>query len=212
MKKRTTIEMTLLQCPTCGSYGYADPETGLCPSCGSSMTVSESFTREEEDGIMPDAAPVQYPILKSTAKGKRTFTVNDKIILFTISFGSLLCALLLLVSAGAENALIMLCVWVVFVLSYGLIFRADQYKYDRIKERGQSVKGVILGYNIVGRVVTNSKGSYEEVTVQMQVFAKIKNKDMIIFVTAPDGVSSLSHPRGTEVTLYGYDTEYIVEV
>lgn len=214
MKKRTTIEMTLVQCPACGAY--TDKLSGLCQRCGASTTVSESFTKEEEDGIMPEGAPVQYPTVKVNSRERRTITLDNKLKLFAITCTMFNFGLFSLGASGDGDytkALIAWCLAGFLWFLFGFVYWLDIFLYNRIKKRGHSVKGIILGYNNVSKINAD-KGRYsrEAETIQMQVFARIKNRDTIVFITAPVGVSELSHPRETEVTLYEYNEEYIVEV
>ncbi|MBO4696386.1 MAG: hypothetical protein J5643_03760 [Lachnospiraceae bacterium] len=212
MKKRTTIEMTLSRCPSCGVY--TKDFNGICPCCGASMTVSESFTKEYEEGIMPEAAPIQYPTLRSTFKNYSTFTVNSIVLFVILTFTCLnMFVFHLAATSDFKSALLSLIMMFFVLLIFGLCYIIDFISYLYLKRRGRSIKGIILGYNTVRDPHDNGEPYYSaDVTVQMQVFARIHNKDMIVFVIAPDGVNELTHPRGTEVTLFGYADKYTVEL
>lgn len=215
MKQRTIVEMMLQKCPNCGQNNYNENE--FCMRCGSSMVVREHLIKQLDEGIMPEAEPVRYPILESTASPVSCIPISRRIsylagILFSI-FLPLFVGIL-----DPELATICLIAFIVLLLVVAtcfFIFESSHFlSYRKIYKKGKRTKGVVIGYRRQIIPINSQKGSrtvtQNKIVLNVQVFAKIQGVDTIVMMEAPDGVSEITHPRGTEVTIVGYGQSYIM--
>lgn len=216
MKQRTIVEMMLQKCPNCGQNNYNENE--FCMRCGSSMVVREHLIKQLDEGIMPEAEPVRYPILESTASSVNCIPISRKMFylggfLFSIFMGFLL-GIYETNDPSGIGFLTFGAFAMIVIISFFILEGKGFIHYHMNVDKWEHIKGVVLGYSrrIIPEDIQRGGTTkpQNKIVLYVQVFAKIQGVDTIVIMQAPDGVSEITHPRGTEVTIAGEGQSYIM--
>ncbi|MBO4325460.1 MAG: zinc ribbon domain-containing protein [Lachnospiraceae bacterium] len=217
MKQRTIVEMMLSACPNCGEANTVEGE--FCRRCGSSMVVRERLLKELEEGIMPEGEAPTYPMLESTVSPADRIPLTWKLFYLGLMVVSTFLASVTLALDPSKYfaALTIFVMGCLFMIVAFLYVENNRYLTSReLKKHGERIKGVVIGYRRQIIPITVQHGSslvpQSKIVLTVQVFAKINDVNTIVIMQAPDGVSEITHPRGTEVTIAGFRKQFIMLV